>query len=276
MLKTEPNSNFLQVSKIFKQLIDSVVKPQNVTGFVYSFFTNPVFPLEPLYLQEGLIKYISRPVESYNTETKVITIAREEAIYINNKLFDQKLQDSYNQLFNTLDMFHRHLKGAIDLDNLIDFYTTCLTSLDNDNGNYQFSKFYSLNDLNINHFKNQTAIQFHNLKEAIKEKIDSLQTVLTETYPSDVFTKAEYYNKFKKFQANYIDNPYNDYSFLFKKMNEMNMMHRLTFKDAIDWLVKEEYIDKDTWEQLDIKGSFNTKANSKERLRNFKIVFENE
>lgn len=276
MIKTEPNSNFLQTTDIFKGLIDNVVKPQYVTGFVYSFFSNPVFPLEPLYLQEGVLKYIPRPTELYNTETKEITVAREEAVYINNKLFDQNLYKSYSQLFSALDILHRHLKDAVDPDNLIEFYTACLISLDNGNGNYHLSRFSSVNDLNINYFKNQTVIQLHNLKEAIKEKIGSLQKTAEEVFPSKYFTKAEYYHKFKKYQTKYIENPYNDYSFLFKKMMEMDMMHRVKFIDVIDWLVEEGYIDKETWEQLDEKGSFNTKANSKERLRNFKLVFENE
>lgn len=276
MIKTEPNSNFLQATDIFKGFIDNVVKPQHVTGFVYSFFINPVFPSETLYLQDGLLKYIPRPAELYNTETKEITITLAEAVYINSKLFDQKLLESYNQLFSALDMLHRLLKDAIDPDKLIDFYTACLTSLDSGNSNYHFSKLNSVNDLNINFFKNQTVIQLHNLKEAIIEKIHSLQKTADEIFPSKYFTKAEYYHKFKKYQTQYIENPYNDYSFLFKKMNDMNMMHRLTFKDAVDWLEGEGYIDKQTSHEFYLKGSFNTKAKSKDREQKFKIVFEND
>lgn len=276
MLTTQTNSVFSKASKAFVDLIEGIVKPQYVAGFVYSLFNNPVFPLEPLYLKDSLISYYPRSVELFNSESKEIIITSEEAIYINEKLFDAKLQEKYNEVFQALDMFHRHFNGAIDAENLIGFYSSCLTTLNSDGGAFTFYNFNSLNGLNINYFKNQATLKFHDLKEAINEKICSLQTVIVETYPSNVFTQPEYYNKFKRYQAKYIDNPYNDYSFLFKRMNDLNMMHRLTFKDATDWLYSQGYIDKQTSDDFYLKGSFNTKAKSKDREQKFNNVFENE
>lgn len=277
-------SNNNTIQEIFEQASDAlmftvrkIVKPKYVTGFVYSFFFQSPFPLEPLYLKDSFTKYFyPRGSQLYDSRSKKIILTKEEADYINDKLFPEKLHKHYNELFQALDMFHRHFKDSIDLGYLMNVYNAILIFLDSEEGEYNFSEFNSINDLDINDFKRRTVLQYFNFKETVQEKLNSLSLKAAIMFPSNVFTSVECYNAFKQYQAQYIDSPYNDYSFLFKQMSELNMVHRLTFKDTIGWLSKEGYIDDKTAEDFYIKGSFNTKAKSKERLLRFKMVFEKE
>jgi len=268
------SSDFEKESIFLVERIYSIVKPQYVMGFIYSFFVDyhKTFgrEIKPI-LVDAKVPYFRNP-NLYNLKTKEITLDEAEIEYINKSYFMENLDNSYKVLFGELDNFHRYFKDIVKPNLLIDLYGSILQFLSLEEGAYKFSFFKNHNGLDINRFRDEARNKLYHYTEAIKEK-SSLLNINSEIYPALIFTSVEFYNKFKKYQSKFIKDHYNDFSFLFKRMYALKMIHNLPYKTATEWLYKENYINDEMRTKFLIKGSFNTKSSSALRLANFENIF---
>jgi hypothetical protein len=126
---------------------------------------------------------------------------------------------------------------------------------------------------------------FEEFKSSSKRKIEFLQNNLNSISISNIdlnpypnlFVSREVYNGFMIYVSNYIVEPYIDYSYLKKRLENDGLTHRITDKKFMLFIYEElnlisekmyfHFLDKDKFSSLG-------KSNSTYRQNNFNLVFD--
>lgn len=146
--------------------------------------------------------------------------------------------------------------------------------------NYQLKDFSPIDVLT---FVNEDF--FDEYKSTSKRKIEFLQNKLhsisistkdLNPYPN-LFVSKEVYNGFMKYVSNYIVEPYIDYSYLKKRLENEGLIHRITDKNFMLFIYEElnlisEYIYMNFSEENKFRSL--RKSYSTHRENNFNLVFD--
>lgn len=167
----------------------------------------------------------------------------------------------------------------------VDFIDKCISeqkSILNNTVKY-FLKIENNEPINALQFVNEEF--FEEFKSSSKRKIEFLQNNLhsisisnidLNPYPN-LFVSREVYNGFMIYASKYIVEPYIDYSYLKKRLENDGLTHRITDKKFMLFIYEElnlisekmyfHFLDKDKFRSLG-------KSNSTHRENNFNLVFD--
>jgi hypothetical protein len=92
----------------------------------------------------------------------------------------------------------------------------------------------------------------------------------------DIFKSGEVYGNFIKYIQVYIVEPYVDYSYLFQRMLNEKLIHRIKHKDFVEWLKENRLIKNKDYVAFFEKGGFYSlkKSTSVHRENNFNLIFK--
>jgi hypothetical protein len=280
----ESNDFDKESSTFLSSTISHVIKPNNLEGFIFSFFkdydnpnaTKNIFPFG--VKDDGIYSLtFNRHPDLFDFEKQTVTLTEKEIEYIQNEYFGKQLEAVYKRLFSDLDAFHRHFeeRNKFSLD---ECYDIILNFLSDSRGLYQ-GNISNINRLELTKFKDLTQSKLLSYKGAVDGKKSSLEYSKNKadeiTYPKDIFKSAKSFLHFKEYVNSYNMEPYKDYSYLFQRMLAEDYIYRLLHRDFTNWLVDNNYITKEEYELIMEKGNFMSlrKSESKARKTNFDNIF---
>ena len=175
ILKTEDYE--FESDELVTSFISSIVKVNDVLGFIYSFFNNwenrdfkrNIVPTE----SKILLYHDYRNPELFNKITNEIILTDREIEVINNEYFSEMLDKKYNHFFSHLDFFNRHFRGKRDFS-LFETYTMLLNSLNTTESIFSNGSIENPSSLNINLFRDKILNKNLMLRNDLKDKISLL------------------------------------------------------------------------------------------------------
>lgn len=115
------------------------------------------------------------------------------------------------------------------------------------------------------------------LKELINNRIDVLNKdqIIKDSEVIYPFRDLNNFELFKSFLQLNIIHPYRDISYLFQRLKNENMIESITQIRFMEWLLKNEFISQNIYNDFIIKNQFYSlkKVNTKERENKFDVHF---
>ena len=131
------------------------------------------------------------------------------------------------------------------------------------------------NEVGIIH-DNSINISYKDIKNTFKSEknIKGNSNTKKNPYP-DHFKKENTFVSFKKYVKLHIIEPHLDYSYLFQRLLEDNLIHKMGHKSFMNWLIANKFIKPQTYQKLIEKNQFYSlsKSESNTRMNNFNNVF---
>lgn len=145
---------------------------------------------------------------------------------------------------------------------------------------HNFKVLYDLLWDSFNLFIDTTKHTFSYSYSNKKRTIDNQKKELTETnkeenpFP-DIFKEKETYLNFNEYLSKYIVKPHIDLSYLFRRLLDERLIHKLKDKEIFEWLLKNEKITSRIYTKLYEIGSFKSldKSETDVRENNFDSTF---
>lgn len=208
---------------------------------------------------------------------------------VQNKIYYLIIKDfRFYDLESYTEKYPYHLQDFLDdvPDSIEeDFIDKCISEQNGilDNTVKYFLKIENNEPINALQFVNEDF--FEEFKSSSKRKIDFLQNKLhsisisnidLNPYPN-LFISREVYNGFMKYVSSYIVEPYIDYSYLKKRLENDGLTHRITDKKFMLFIYEElNLISEKMYFQFFEKGKFSSlgKTNATHRVNNFNLVFD--
>lgn len=208
---------------------------------------------------------------------------------VENKIYYLIINDfRFYDLESYTEKYPYHLQDFLgDVPDSIeeDFIDKCISEQKSilDNTVKYFLKIENNEPINALQFVNEEF--FEEFISSSKRKIDFLQNKLhsisisnidLNPYPN-LFISREVYNGFMKYVSSYIVEPYIDYSFLKKRLEKDDLIHKITDKKFMLFIYEElnlisekmyfRFLDKEKFSSLG-------KTNATHRVNNFNLVFD--
>lgn len=172
----------IESKKLVSRFISTIVQPDDILGFIYSFFTD----WENQNIKKNILKqfdsdfqqsdsnfsfYNPRDPKLFNEAKNEIILTDKEIQYINQSYFIKRLEQNYNNFFSDLDSFHRHFRREKDFSlfqtyEMLLIYINERKSIFNNSGNIKNSL-----ELNMIFFKDAVLNNNISLRQDLNDKI---------------------------------------------------------------------------------------------------------
>ena len=132
------------------------------------------------------------------------------------------------------------------------------------------------NIVNCNFHILEYTIRLERLSEKEKIKIESSNRKSISNNHSRIFINSDTFELFLDYIKNHIIEPYVDYSYLFQRLLDENLIHGIKHRSFMMWLKDEKYVSEVTFDSFLQKESFRTlqKCFSIQRENNFNNIFK--
>ena len=208
---------------------------------------------------------------------------------VENKIYYLIINDfRFYDLESYTEKYPYHLQDFLgDVPDSIeeDFIDKCISEQKSilDNKVKYFLKIENNEPINALQFVNEDFLE--EFKSSSKRKIEFLQNNLhsisisnidLNPYPN-LFVSREVYDGFMKYVSNYIVEPYIDYSYLKKRLENEGLTHRITDKKFMLFIYEElNLISENTYMHFSEENKFRSlrKSYSTHRENNFNLVFD--
>ncbi|AQX09352.1 hypothetical protein CMT89_13495 [Elizabethkingia anophelis] len=226
-------------------------------------------------------------------QTKLTEIENNLDDYIldNPKLSKEKLPNLFNDILKYFEECKSHIitsplfykMGALLVKDLPEYY------IDNEGmeevkhiytrtTDHLINKYKKYIDKNSGVYKMYKRDNKFILKQKKKQKKRKKQEKKPETLINwkDIFKEKDTYKQFIKYIKKHIINPLIDYSYLFQKLKELELIHNHPHFKYINWLRNNRFISERDYEDFINNAGFRSlkKSISEQRENNFVNIFE--
>jgi hypothetical protein len=115
-------------------------------------------------------------------------------------------------------------------------------------------------------------MKFYNV---VAEKRNDLSQRKYLDFDTEIFESAEQFEKFEYLARHFIENPYNDYSFIYYKFENEHFIRRFTKQyQYYSWLFEKDYVTEEDFEKFNKKKSLDIKSVNRKRTSRYNDVLE--
>lgn len=184
----------------------------------------------------------------------------------------------YNSIKNLGALNEYNIISKIIIERYLNSYKYVHSVLENKYKNHIPTAFKNLSYLSLSNdmLKNKPISQFiYPQRRHSSEQINEINELIEADYDEDVFKEYNTFLNFKKYTKNHIIEPYKDYSYLFQRLKNDNLIHNKKHLEFVDWLFEKKFITEKVKEMFYSKNGFESLNNSKKdsRIHNYNLLF---